>query len=255
MTLSLRVDACHRGGRSVLNEVWVEIPRGSIATILGANGAGKSSLLRCIAGLEAFAGRVAWDGISLHGLGHRERAKVVTYVPQEFSPLYACSVRQFVALSRYPYLGVRGVLEETDQRVVQESLQLLQLESLSERNMCELSGGELRRVLLASSVTQQSPLLLLDEPTAALDPVGQLETQALLKMLVRERNVTVVQVMHDINLAASSSTLLLGMRSGKLLAASPPAEWLRPETLVAVYGSTLPLVAVPGRTLPAVIPT
>ena len=254
MTLCLDIRECQRGSRRVLRDLRVEIPCGTIATILGANGAGKSSLLRCIAGLESYEGGVTWNGTALKLLGHRERAKLVTYVPQDFSPIYACSVYQFVALSRYSYLGIRGVLAETDRMIVEDSLRLLRLEALSARNICELSGGELRRVLLASSVAQQAPLLLLDEPTADLDPVGQIETQELLQMLVRKRGVTVLQVMHDVNLAASRSALLLGMRTGELLLAAAPAQWLCQETLSAVYGRALPLVAIPGRDLPAVIP-
>ena len=254
MTLRISDLSCQRGVRTVLHNVSFELQSGAITTILGPNGAGKTTLLRCIAGLLGVRGSITWGGRDLTCAAPRDRARLVTYVPQEFAAIYPCSVAEFIALSRYPYLGVLGKLEAADEAAVQDAIELLSLSALASRNVCTLSGGEMRRVLLAASVTQAAPLLLLDEPTAALDPDRQFETQAILRRLVNERGVTVIQVMHDINLAAASSDVLLGIRDGAVVRLAEPLSWLTVETLSEVYGKALPLTPIPGRALPAVLP-
>lgn len=187
----------------VLSGVSFSINMGERWAIIGKNGCGKSTLLKCIGGLlPATKGEVLVNDKPVASYRPLELAKLIAYVPQAIGraqPPY--SVVDFVMLGRFPYQGFFALPAAHDRKIVGEALQLTDTDSLSERSMNTLSGGELQRVFLAAAVAQRSSILLLDEPMSFLDPLHQSMVQRSLDRIHDEYNTTIITVTHDVNLA------------------------------------------------------
>ena len=213
-----------------------DVPAGEALALLGPNGAGKSTILRLLAGLlRPRAGRVRLDGRSLDTLPPHERARCAAYVPQGIDPRLPFTVSETVMMGRYAQL--RGRWEgEADRAVVRRVLGTMRLEAVADRPLAELSGGERQRAMIAAALAQEAPVLLLDEPTTALDVRGRVETVALLEQLRRAERRTVVIVTHDIDLAARvcDRVVLLGAAGGPLVGRTD--EVLEPGRLEAAFG-------------------
>jgi iron complex transport system ATP-binding protein len=223
------------GGAPVADGVSLAIQPGEMVALLGPNGAGKSTLLKLASGaLRPQAGRVRLDGVDVRELARETVARRVALAPQDFTVQFAYTVRQIVELGRTPHLGSWGVMRASDHRAVDEALALVGVAELADRVYSELSGGERQWALVALTLAQQSPALLLDEPTAHLDIRRQIETLELLRRLNRERGLTVLATMHDINLAARYFPRL-ALFKRRIVADGPPASALDPATLSALY--------------------
>ncbi|HEX9037191.1 MAG TPA: ABC transporter ATP-binding protein [Ktedonobacterales bacterium] len=223
------------GGAPVADDVSLTIRPGEMVALLGPNGAGKSTLLKLAAGaLRPQAGRVLLDGADMRSLSREAVARRVALAPQDFSVQFAYTVRQIVELGRMPHLGTWGVMRASDGRAVDEAMDLVGVTALADRVFAELSGGERQWALIALTLAQQAPSLLLDEPTAHLDIRRQIETLELLRRLNRERGLTVLATMHDINLAARYFPRL-ALFKRRIVADGPPASALDPATLSALY--------------------
>jgi len=241
-------------GEPVLHEVSLQLAQGELVGLLGPNGAGKTTLLRLASGLLAPAGgRVLLVGHPLRGLTRATVARNVAVVPQDFAVQFAYTVRQIVALGRMPHRGLLGTATPTDRRAVARALAATHTDDLADRVFNELSGGERQRVLLALALAQESPIVLLDEPTAHLDVKHQTETLELLRRLNRERGITVLAALHDLNLAARYFPRLLLLHH-TILADGPPAEVLDAALLSRVYGTPVQVGILRGEEHLSVLP-
>jgi iron complex transport system ATP-binding protein len=209
---------------------------GEMLALVGPNGAGKSSLLRLLCGLWAPSeGRVLLDGRDLARLPRQQVARVVTYVPQHSVPLFEFSVREVVAMGAFPAtprfaLG-GGVAED---RWVAECMARADIAHLAQRSVTRLSGGELQRVLVARGLATRARVLLLDEPTASLDLVHQLEVLELCRALAAEGRAVVV-ALHDLNAALRWAGRVAVIDAGSKVAEGAPAAVLTPELLRRVF--------------------
>ena len=229
-----------RGQRKVLSDVSFEARAGEIFAIVGPNGAGKSTLLECIVGLLSYEGSVTVDQTDLRTLSPRERAKKVAYVPQRSDLRAALSVRDVVALGRYAHGAGIGGASDSDKDAIDDALEKLDLRTFRDRVFTRLSVGEQQRVMIARALATQAPVVVLDEPTAALDVGQSLRALSLLANLAEEGR-TVVVVLHglsDVNRYAKRAILL---QEGSVAAYGTTAEVIAPKPILDVYGVELKL--------------
>jgi len=225
-----------------VRDVSVRTAPGEWVAVIGANGAGKSSLLRAAAHLVPFEGSVAVDGQPLGRLGARRRARLVAYVPQQPELPAGMSVLEYALLGRTPHLHFFGVESAADRRLCRDLLEQLRLADLADRHLSTLSGGELQRVVLARALAQEAPVLLLDEPTSALDLGRRVDALELVDDLRRTRGLTVFSVMHDLTLAAQFADRLVLVSAGGVVAAGAPAEVLREDLLSTCFGARVRVI-------------
>jgi iron complex transport system ATP-binding protein len=227
----------------VLRGVSVEIPDRSFVGILGPNGSGKTTLLKVLAGtIEASRGRVTLDGKDLTQASRNAIARRMAVVPQETHLAFDYTVLEVVLMGRYPHLGTFQVEGPADIAIARDALAATGTAPFEDRVFATLSGGEKQRVVIAAALAQIAgsngggSLLLLDEPTAALDLAYQLEVSALLRDLQHRRQIAIVVSTHDLNFAASVCRTLVLLRDGRVLASGPTRDVLTPENVRALYG-------------------
>ena len=203
--------------------------------LIGPNGAGKSSILRSIVGLVSSTGSIEVGGRTIRDLSTRERARRVAYVPQ--APILPDDMTAFeyVLLGRTPYVGTFRSETRHDRMVTDEVLEQLDLGSYRDRSLGAMSGGERQRLVIARALAQEAPVLLLDEPTTALDIGHQQQALDLVDRLRRQHGLTVISAMHDLTLAGLYSDRLALLHEGHLVAQGAAADVLRPETLAEFY--------------------
>lgn len=223
--------------RPVLNDVSFEVTAGSWLAVIGPNGAGKSTLLRAVLALIPSDGRVRLAGADLHRLKPRQRARLVAYAPQ--APLLPgdMTVFDYTLLGRSPYIPYLGRESAHDRRVAADVLDRLDLHGLAGRPLGRLSGGERQRVVLARALAQQAGVLLLDEPTTALDIGHQQQVMELIDRLRLADRLTVVTTLHDLSLAARYADRLLLLSHGRVAEAGPPEKVLTEHTLAEHFGA------------------
>jgi iron complex transport system ATP-binding protein len=232
--ISLRSVSVTLGGQQVVTDVDLELDDGEWVCLIGPNGAGKSTLLRAIAGLVPFEGSILLDGDPLAGLSRREVARRLAFVPQ--SPLLPpdLPVGEYVLLGRTPYIGPFGSESKHDVAAARRALGRLELGAFAQRRLHTLSGGEQQRVVLARALAQEGPLLLLDEPTTALDIGRQQQALELVAELREQGPLTVLSAMHELTLALQYADRLALLSGGRLVAVGEPAE-IATESLVAEH--------------------
>src|SRR3989441_355389 len=222
--------------------------------LLGPNGSVKTSLLRLVSGvLLPQQGTIVLDGRNLQDWGRRGVARNIAVVPQELHVPFAFTVEQMVSLGRTPYINLLGSSSSKDDDIVQDALRAADIIPLARRIFNELSGGERQRVIVAMALAQQPKLLLLDEPTAHLDIKYQIDMLELVQRLNRERGVTVIAALHDLNLAARYFPRLLLFQRG-VVADAGPAEVLEPRLLKRVYGVNVQVGILRGAQHLSVLP-
>ncbi len=267
--------AVQRGERQILSDIDLSLPAGQVIGVLGANGAGKSTLLAALAGeLSPSAGRITLNGRPLSAWPAAELASCRAVLPQSPSLQFDLPVATVIGMGAYPHARhtrtgaprtdsrdtAQGAIAE-DQRILQRVLALADVQDLYERRYRRLSGGEQQRVHLARVLYQlllarqghdEYRVLMLDEPTASLDPRHQLHLLSAVHTLVHEENVAALVIVHDLNLAAGCCDRLLLLGQGRVAACGTPAQVLTPDTLRQVYGveaTVLPHPNQPGRPL------
>lgn len=240
------------GGRDVLRGCDLAIDAGEIVAVVGPNGAGKSTLLKVCAGLLRPAGgavRIAGDPIA--ALSRPEIARRVAAVPQAIETLFPFTVRELVALGRTARLDALGRGSNDDEAAIARALRTLDLDGLAERRVDAISGGERQRVVLAMALAQETPVLLLDEPTVHLDPAHQLATIDLLRRLASERGLAVLAVVHELNLAALADRVAV-VADGLVVRDAIPARALEQALVDRVFGPGWRVVVQAG--VPTVTP-
>ena len=267
--------AVQRGERQILSDIDLSLPAGQVIGVLGANGAGKSTLLAALAGeLSPSAGRITLNGRPLSAWPAAELARCRAVLPQSPSLQFDLPVATVIGMGAYPHARrtrtgaprtdsrdtAQAAMAE-DQRILQRVLALADVQDLYERRYCLLSGGEQQRVHLARVLYQlllarqghdEYRVLMLDEPTASLDPRHQLHLLSAVHTLAHEENVAALVIVHDLNLAAGCCDQLLLLGQGRVAACGMPAQVLTPDTLRQVYGveaTVLPHPNQPGRPL------
>ena len=223
------------GGRRVVESVSLSIVAGEIVALLGPNGAGKTTLMRAGLGLVPLsAGSVALGEADPQALTARDRALRAAYLPQRPQAIWPVSVESLVGLGRFAYGAAPDRLKAQDQAAVDAALVACDLAALRARRMDEISGGEKARAHLARALAQQAPLLMLDEPTAGLDPAQALGVADILRAHAQKGGAALFST-HDVALAARTAQRVVLLREGRVMAAGAP-DVLTPEVLKAAYG-------------------
>lgn len=227
----------------VLNGFSTRITPGAVTCVIGPNGCGKTTLLKALAGLLVpDSGRVDLNGKCVSDLPPRVIARSLGILFQENSPPTGLTVESLVRHGRYPHLGFLEPLDDVDLQMIEHALSLTGTGQLRHRRLEQLSGGQRQRVWIAMMLAQNARILLLDEPTTFLDMGHQLQIMRVVRDLSVQRDITVVAVMHDVNLAARFADDLLLLRDGALIAHGSPAEVLTPHHMRRAFGTTGHLV-------------
>lgn len=243
MRLEAREVMFQVGPARLVNGVSLAVEPGEFVVLVGANGAGKSTLVRLLSGeLRPTAGEVLLGGRGVRTYGTRELARLRAVLPQQTRMEFSFTAREVVAMGRWPHQQ-RGAPEAEEQAAVDGALAAAGVLDLAGRTFPGLSGGEQARVCLARVLAQDTPVLLLDEPTAALDVRHQHRALALARELAA-RGRTVLAVVHDLNLAATYATRVAVMRRGSVLADGAPREVLTGEVLSEAYEHTVEVLEV-----------
>jgi iron complex transport system ATP-binding protein len=247
--LTYRVD-----GRPLVSGVSLAAEVGELIAVVGPNSAGKSTLLRLLSGeLSPKTGSVTIDGMSISGAPPGDLALRRSYLGQQPPLDVPFTVREVVAMGRHPHRTRPGNTAETDQAAVASALATADIAELAARVYATLSGGEAQRVNVARILAQDAPVVLLDEPTAALD-IGHRQVVMASLRAVAARGGAVITVLHDLNLAATFADRLLLLHRGETAAVGRPAEVLTEETLSPVYGHPVRVIQHPFRDSLLVLP-
>ena len=234
------------GGPTIFSGLNLTAGAGEIVCILGPNGTGKSTLIKCLAGLNRpTAGRVRLAGKDSSALSRAAIARVAAYVPQLHQGVFAFSVFEVVLLGRAPHLGFFGAPGRRDREAAQLAIAALGIEHLADKAYTELSGGERQLVLFARILAQEPKLLLLDEPTSHLDFGNQIQVLALISRLA-DQGLAVVMTSHFPDHAFLTSRTVAVMAGGRFVAVGKPAEVVTEERLAEVYGVNVRIATLPG---------
>jgi len=230
-------------GRSrVLDAVDATVEPRTWTAVVGPNGAGKSTLLRVVAGLQRHDGQVLIDGLDVDQMRPRERASKIGYAPQVPVLPDGVTVAEYVLLGRTPYHPLLSSARDDDRRIASDALARLDLAGLANRVLKTLSGGERQRAVLARALAQQPRLLLLDEPTAALDLGHAQQLLELVDELRRDAGLTVLSTLHDLALAGQYADRLVLLDGGRVVTAGAPGEVLTASALSTHYGASAEVV-------------
>jgi iron complex transport system ATP-binding protein len=222
------------------------VQSGEWIALIGPNGAGKTSMLRAMCRLVAFRGEIELDGQSVRRLSRRELARVIAFVPQTPVTPRELTVAEYVLLGRTPYLAYLGDESRADRLAAQQALDRLELRSFADRALGSLSGGELQRAVLARALAQEAPILMLDEPTTALDLGRQQQALELVDSL-RGDGLTVVSTLHDLTLAGQYADRLVLLDRGAVVAEGLPEDVLSVENVESYYDASVRVVREDGR--------
>lgn len=225
----------------ILHDVSLNVKEGQVVSIVGPNGAGKSTLLKCMVRLlKPQAGTVYLNGKDIDGKNSRELAKVMGYVPQNTKDVFSFTVLETVLMGRKPHISWE--IGDEDFRVVTQVMRFLGIEDLAERPLEQLSGGQKQKVFVARALAQQPSIFLFDEPTSSLDVRHQLEVFATIKQLAEVEGRTVIIVVHDLNLAARFSDVLVMLKQGSIFAAGNPDKVINEDNIRDVYNVSAAII-------------
>lgn len=241
-------------GSPALDGVGIHVPDGSLYAVLGPNGSGKSTLMKAVLGLlRPERGRALVDGTDVTAWPRRALARAVGVVPQSESIAFPLTVRELVAMGRYPHLGALGGEREADRTAVTRALRQCDVEDFATRDVTTLSGGELQRVRIARALAQEPRALVLDEPTASLDIRHEMAILELLRASA-DAGMTVLVVTHGLDLAARFADRMLLLARGRVAAEGTPDAVMRSDVLEAVYRWPIAVRPDPSTGTPRVTP-
>jgi len=242
-------------GHDILQDISLEVSAGEVLAVIGPNGAGKSTLIRAASGvLPMRAGKVFLAGNEIESLSTMERARLLAVVPQARELPGAFTVYQTVLLGRTPYLSWLGRGGRDDHAQVQQALRQTQTLELAERRVGELSGGEQQRVLLARALAQDTPILVMDEPTTHLDLEHQSSLLNFVRLAAARQKKAILMVLHDLNQAALYADRIALLEGGQVKSIGAPEEVLTSENLSAIYHIQVNVIPHPEYGTPLVLP-
>jgi len=244
-----------RGGRWVLKEIDLTVNRGETFVILGPNGSGKSTLLECLTGAEQpDEGKIYWDGKELSAYSLKEKARKMAVLTQETGHLDAhFQVEDLVRMGRFPHQGKWPLPTAEDEEITERAMREADVFRFRDRWLMQLSGGERQRVSLARILAQEANWLILDEPTTYLDIQYQVMILELLKKWQREKGLTLILVLHDVNLAAQVADRLLFLKDGRVQTIGTPDEVVSAKWIEKVYGIRPMIIPHPESGVPQVL--
>jgi iron complex transport system ATP-binding protein len=232
----------------ILADVSFSVAKGSLAALIGPNGAGKTTLFRCLCGmLTPQAGRLAIGGEDAATLSIRERAQRVALVPQDHTAPFAYPIEDVILTGRAAHLGPFAAPGQRDREAALNAARAVGVEGMFGRAYTTLSGGERQLVLIARALAQETPALLLDEPTAHLDFANQFRVLHNVRELVKSRGLTALMTLHDPNLASQFCDHVIMLHGGGILAEGRPDDVMVGEKLSRLYGVEVKTHAVAGR--------
>jgi iron complex transport system ATP-binding protein len=238
MNPAIRIDhlAFAYGARTVLDDVSLRVAKGEMVGILGPNGSGKTTLLKILSAVLSGSGKVELNGRSIRAYGRRELSRLFAVVPQESQVNFPFTVAEIVLMGRASHHHPLGLEGASDVEAARKSMEATETASLADRYLHELSGGEKQRVMIARALAQEAEILLLDEPAAFLDLKHQVRAFELMRRLNRERGLTIVAALHDLNLAALFFPRLVLLAEGRIYRDGSAIEVLTEENIREVYG-------------------
>ncbi|ANH03402.1 ABC transporter ATP-binding protein [Shinella sp. HZN7] len=224
-------------GRTILHALDLQLFTGKTIGLIGHNGSGKSTLIKILARqITPTAGYIRFGERPLDGWPNREFARNLAYMPQQTPVAAGTRVRELVKFGRYPWHGALGAFRPKDARKVDEALDLTGMTALADRPVETLSGGEHQRAWLAVLVAQDTRCFLLDEPISALDIAHQIAVLDLIRTLTKTKGLSVIMVLHDVNMASRYCDEIIALHGGSLIARGSPQSIMTPDVLKAVYG-------------------
>lgn len=245
----------YHGAPTVVNDLCLQIPDGKFTAIIGPNGCGKSTVLRALAHtLHARSGQVTLDGKPLSSYRPKQLARQIALLPQAPVCPVGITVADLVARGRFPHQHVLSQWSVADAHAVNAALAEVGLHDAAHRVVDELSGGQRQRAWIALTLAQQTPIILLDEPTTFLDISAQVSILDLCSRLHREHGRTLVAVLHDLNMAARYADHIVAMRAGRVIASGDPGEVCTPAILDDVFGLDAHILSDPDNDRPLVVP-
>ena len=229
-------------GKNIVSNIDLEVSVGQWTCIIGPNGAGKSSLLKALAGIIPSTGEILIDGSNMRDLSHRDRACWIAYVAQEPVMPKGMRVFDYVLLGRTAHLKMLATESPKDLEITHYVISELDLVEFIDRDIATLSGGERQRVAIARALTQASPIILLDEPTTALDVGYQQEVLELIDKLRNEKKIAVISTMHDLTVSGLYPDRLLLLAQGHVVASGSAESVLTPENIAQHYGAKVSVI-------------
>ena len=243
------------GKKEVLRALNVDIPRGKVVTVIGQNGCGKSTLLKTVSkAVMPKRGEVIFCDKKLGEYAPKRLAQQIAYLSQVHESPPDIDVRTLVSYGRYPYSKFGRGMTRPDAEIIDRALALTGLTDLQHRILSTLSGGERQRAWIAMTIAQEPEILILDEPTTYLDVSYQVEVLEIVKKLNRELGITIIMVLHDINLAARYSDVLMAVKGGRLYAAGAPSEIVHEKYLKEIFEIEASVYTDPVHECPYFIP-
>lgn len=240
---------------AVLSDLSFQVQQNGFWIIIGPNGSGKTTLLKLFAGiLTPENGRIDLMTRPIGRYARKELARKVSFVPQTVPVEFPFTVSEVVRMGRAPHLGMLGLESEADLAIAKQAMAFTEVDHLADRKFDQLSGGECQRVFIARAICQETDIILLDEPTASLDLAHQTRIMDLMIELQHNRDITVVMVSHDVNLAAMYGEHLLLLKAGKIVCHGTARQVLTIQTLEQAYGCRLMVDESPLGGYPRVTP-
>jgi iron complex transport system ATP-binding protein len=238
----------------VMNNIDLSVANGEAIGLLGPNGSGKTTLIRLASGiLQPNSGQVNLNGTNLVHMSRRAVARTIAVVPQQYNISFAFSATEVVMLGRIPFMRAFAEERNLDRKLISDTLDLVGISGLGQRRFNELSGGERQKVILAMALVQQPKLLLLDEPTTHLDIAHQVEILELVRTLNKERGLTVIAAMHDLNLASLYFDRLVLLKEGKVCADGVPHQVLTKTKISEVFSAVVEIEPHPVTGSPHIV--
>jgi len=254
ITVSDLVVAYPGAARNAVDGVSFVAASGKLTALAGPNGSGKSSIVRALLGrADVVRGSVAVANSDVRTLPLAELARRVAVVPQREETAFPIRVREYVALGRYPHLGLWRAATKVDEMAVSDALEKAGVEDLADRDTDALSGGEWQRVRIARALAQKTPALVLDEPTTFLDVAHEMAIFELLSSLARS-GLAVLLVSHQLNLVARFADTIVLLNAGKIATSGPPRDVMKADRLESIYGWPVVITHDPAVGAPALVP-
>ncbi|MCP5535218.1 MAG: ABC transporter ATP-binding protein [Akkermansiaceae bacterium] len=246
------------GEKRLLDDVSITVETGERIAIVGPNGAGKTTLLRCLLGfIRSGSGSIELNGKPLAQLRRQDIARAIGYVPQQLEHNIPFTVLEFIMMSRYAHAQRGGIIprDPNAESIARQATHRTGIQHLENQAISTLSGGERQKVNIAAALAQQTPILVLDEPSAHLDPKQHESIQLLLGEIGGNRQTTIVTVTHDLNWAAMDFDRIIGMSRGRVIADAAPAIFMTPEILHQVFDAHWIVQPHPESGHPIILPT
>ncbi len=242
-------------GKPILDKIDIDLCSGKFYGLLGPNGAGKTTFVRHLLKLqESTSGKIQLDDEKISDIKRKEMAKKLSFLPQSINSNVEFTVEEIVAMGREPYRKSLAPLSDEDKAIINQAMEFADCLDFKDKSVKLLSGGERQRVMIARTIAQDTPWIILDEPVSNLDIAHQVRLMQLLDKLRIEKNKTIVAILHDINLAAIFCTDLILMKEGQVVFSGKTQEVLNADSLKYLYDMDFELLPMSEREIPYIMP-